>query len=430
MSQLSTNARGAGDGPLTGGGVALHVPDSRAALNDFHAELMKTVRAAAAAGTAWSPGVQALAELIDADPIIRMFVEKMLAQVQELPGAPPSTVTTVDDLLGALDTIVTFAPLYNPDPAKRHAFPMSSLFAYMMMTVAGESLFRNRAYNAALQAILREWCAYLDSAESASVLNDGYTGWISPPAIAEFQLDQFVFDPNAPHGGWSSYNDFFHREIELEYRPLAGPGDPKVVVSANDGNLVSVARNVQRTDMFWLKGEPFSLVDMLDRSEYVDRFVGGDVFQTFLSGGNYHRWRAPIAGTVRAAKVVDGLMFSDAESAGWDPNGVLSEGYYAAVNTRGLVFIESDDPVIGMVCVIPIGITEISSVTIAVKPGDKIEKGHELGWFSYGGSSMCLVFQPGAIAYYTVPEAPPKPIVDPSSGPPVQVNAQIAVANV
>jgi hypothetical protein len=29
-----------------------------------------------------------------------------------------------------------------------------------------------------------------------------------------------------------------------------------------------------------------------------------------------------------------------------------------------------------------------------------------------------------------VPEVPPKPIVDPSSGPPVLVNAQIAVANV
>ncbi len=430
MSQVTTNPPGAGGGPLTGGGVALHVPDSREALNAFHADIKKTVAAAADAGTPWSPAVQAMAELIAADAIVRMFVEQMLAQVQELPGAPPSTVTTVDELLGALDAIVTLAPLYNPDPAKRHAFPMSSLFAYMMMTVAGESLFRTRSFNAALQAILKEWCAYLDSADSASVLNDGYTGWISPPAVAEFQLDQFVFDPSAPHGGWSSYNDFFHREIKAEYRPIAGPGDAKVVVSANDGNLVSVARDVQRTDMFWLKGEPFSLVDMLDRSEYVDRFVGGDVVQTFLSGGNYHRWRAPIAGTVRAAKVVDGLMFSDAESAGWDPNGVLSEGYYAAVNTRGLVFVESDDPVIGMVCVIPIGITEISSVQIAVKPGDKVEKGDELGWFSYGGSSMCLVFQPGAIAYYTMPAPPPKPVVDPSSGPPVLVNAQIAVANV
>lgn len=47
-------------------------------------------------------------------------------------------------------------------------------------------------------------CAYLDSGASASVLDDGYSGSISPPAIEEFQLDQFVFGPSPPHGGWSS----------------------------------------------------------------------------------------------------------------------------------------------------------------------------------------------------------------------------------
>jgi phosphatidylserine decarboxylase len=209
---------------------------------------------------------------------------------------------------------------------------------------------------------------------------------------------------------------------------VASPRDAKVVVSANDGNLVSISRNVKLYDRFWLKDEPFSLIDMLDRSEHTGRFVGGDVVQIFLSGANYHRWHAPIAGTVREAYVVDGLQFSDAESAGPDPNGVLSEGYYACVNTRGLVFIESDDPKIGMVCVIPIGITEISSVTIGVSHGQRIEKSQELGYFSYGGSSMCLVFQPGAIQEFTMGTPPPKPIVDPSSGPAVQVNAQIAIA--
>ena len=68
----------------------------------------------------------------------------------------------------------------------------------------------------------------------------------------------------------------------------------------------------------------------------------------------------------------DGLMFSDAESAGFDPTAATySQGYETAVNTRGLIFIESDDPIIGMVCVIPIGITEISSVSITVKSGDR-----------------------------------------------------------
>ncbi len=56
-----------------------------------------------------------------------------------------------------------------------------------------------------------------------------------------------------------------------------------------------------------------------------------------------------------------------------------------------------------------------------------MKKGDELGCFSYGGSSMCLVFQPGAIDHFTVP--PPLPVVDPTSGPAIQVNAQISIAN-
>jgi phosphatidylserine decarboxylase len=62
-----------------------------------------------------------------------------------------------------------------------------------------------------------------------------------------------------------------------------------------------------------------------------------------------------------------------------------------------------------------------------VKPGQQVKKGDELGCFSYGGSSMCLVFQPGAIDHFTVP--PPLPVVDPTSGPAIQVNAQISIAN-
>ncbi len=106
---------------------------------------------------------------------------------------------------------------------------------------------------------------------------------------------------------------------------------------------------MQASARFWLKGQPYSLHDML-RGHYLDRFVGGDVFQSFLSGADYHRWRAPIAGTVRHVEKVDGLMFSDAESAGVDTTAAtFSQGFEASVNTRGLVFIESPDPILGMV---------------------------------------------------------------------------------
>lgn len=407
------------------GWLAGYLPRDRAALESWHRQLAADLAANRSKGGVRKVhrSVAALGLLIERDGIVRMYVQQMMAQV------PPEhqTVTTVPELLEALNHIISTAPLYESDPNKRNFFPMSSLFVYMMMTPAGEAAFRNAAFNDALRRILKAWCRFLDSPESCYVLNTGDQGWLSPSAFKYNKLYEFVIpDPGAPHWGWTSYNDYFHRQIKSECRPIAAPDDPKVIVSANDGTVYKIARGVRAVDQFWIKEQPYSLVNVLDNL-HVDRFVGGDVFQSFLSGANYHRWRAPIDGVVRQTRIVNGLMFSDAESAGDDPTaGTYSQGYEASVNTRALVFIESDDPTIGMVCVIPIGITEISSVTIGVKRGDRVKKGDELGYFSYGGSSMALVFQPGAIQEFTVPA--PAPDSDPDDGPPIDVNAQIALA--
>ena len=55
--------------------------------------------------------------------------------------------------------------------------------------------------------------------------------------------------------------------------------------------------------------------------------------------------------------------------------------------------------------------------------GDRVEKGEELGYFSYGGSTLCLVSQPNAIDRFTVPDPPPG-----QDGAAIDVNAPIAVA--
>nr|WP_223243832.1 phosphatidylserine decarboxylase family protein [Streptomyces sp. CBMA156] len=339
--------------------------------------------------------VAALARLIDRDPVVRMYVTLMIEQAKEY---RKDGVRDVPDLLDHLDVIVTWAPRYTD----KVRFPMSTLFVDMMYTPAGEAVFRNRDLNRALLGILREWCAYLDSPASREVLTD--EEWLSPAARSDLKLDDFEIDFAKPYGGLASFNAFFHREVRSGKRPVAGSGDPKVIVAPNDGRVVKIQRNVRRTDEFWVKGQRYSLHDMLDGSDLTDGFVGGDVYQSFLSGGDYHRWHTPVGGTVISARVVEGLTFTELESAGHDPDsGTQSQIYEASVNARALIFIKGSDPV-GTVCVMPIGITEISSLTITVTPGQELDKGDELGYFSYGGSSMVLVFQPGAVAAFDVPD--------------------------
>ena len=388
-------------------------PDVRAWLKNLKKE------ANAIKQPAYHKSIQQLATLIESDGVVRMYVTQMLEEVPE----EKRVFDDVHSLLNAMNLIIQRAPEFKDGTP----FPMSALFADMMYTPAGEAGFCNAALNAATRNVLQEWCKFLDSRESLYVINKK-DGWLSPKAWQENNLDDFVV-PNSddPNGGFQSFNEFFHRKIKAKLRPVAALDDDKTVVSANDGTVYQIARAVKKKDQFWIKSQPYSLVNMLN-GMYVDRFVGGDVVQSFLGGSDYHRFHAPINGTVRAASVVDGLMFSELRSQGFDASGgTLSQGYQASVNTRGLLFIESENPKLGMVCVIPIGITEVSSVTLTVKPGQKVRKGDEVGYFSYGGSSMCLVFQPGAIERFTVPK--PTKTDDPEIGPKIKVNAEIAKAN-
>ena len=127
----------------------------------------------------------------------------------------------------------------------------------------------------------------------------------------------------------------------------------------------------------------------------------------------------------RQVEVLEAEMVNRMRPAADPGAGILSLGYETATNTRGLVFIEADHKKLGTVVVMPIGITEISSVRFSVEQGQHVDKGDELGYFSYGGSTLAVVFQPGAIRKFTTKNPHGK---EPDNGPPIDVNAEIAIA--
>ena len=96
------------------------------------------------------------------------------------------------------------------------------------------------------------------------------------------------------------------------------------------------------------------------------------------------------------AYVRDGTYYSEIPAEEHDPAGPdESQGYITEVATRAMVFIEADNPAIGLMCVLPVGMAEVSTCEITVYEGQHVKKGDQLGMFHFGGSTHCLMFRPG-----------------------------------
>ncbi|VDB86418.1 unnamed protein product [Peniophora sp. CBMAI 1063] len=67
---------------------------------------------------------------------------------------------------------------------------------------------------------------------------------------------------------------------------------------------------------------------------------------------------------------------------------------YQFLQARGLILIEN--PLLGRVAVLPIGMAQVSSVVLSVQKGDTVRKGQEISYFQFGGSDIVMVFQKGA----------------------------------
>lgn len=126
-----------------------------------------------------------------------------------------------------------------------------------------------------------------------------------------------------------------------------------------------------------------------------EEFDGGTVYQAFLSALSYHRWHSPVSGRIVKTRLIDGSYYAEALSEGFDPEGPNnSQGYITQVASRALVCIQADNPGIGLMCTLFVGMAEVSSNEITVQVGQHVQKGDQLGMFHFGGSTHCLIFRP------------------------------------
>jgi phosphatidylserine decarboxylase len=347
------------------------------------------------------PVVEDLKALIENDPQLYMLFTQMFEQVPREPpylvdpvGAP--AVRDYREMLRLMNRILTQAPEFNETGLV--GFPINAILNWAMGTPAGTAAFLDVRVNAQLKQILNQWAVFLRSPDSRSVLNDDpETGWLGQKALGampEFTED-FESDPTLPHHGYASWDDFFTRRFREGRRPVASPHDGRVIANACESAPYRLATNVQLTDRFWIKDQPYSLAHMLAGDPLAPQFAGGTVYQAFLSALSYHRWHSPVTGRILKTRLIDGSYYAAALAAGFDPASPNeSQGYITHTAARALIFIEADNPSIGLMAALFVGMAEVSSNEITVSEGQHVNKGDELGMFHYGGSTHALIFRP------------------------------------
>ena len=358
------------------------------------------------------PPVQALKNLIESDRYLYNITQMMFDEIPEkyvdTPMGTPQ-VRNYRQMLLMLNRIIQRAPEFNTTGLV--GTPINAILDYPMATKAGYVFFMNPKINEKLRDILNYWGKYLQTPASTYVLNTSKNGWLSDYALNEMSKaadgDNFttIFkcesDDREKHLGFTSWDNFFTRLFNPGIRPVQDPEDPNSIANACESAPFRIARDLPMKAKFWIKGQPYSLMDLLHNDPWTSKFEGGTLYQAFLSALSYHRWNSPVSGTVVKAYNLPGSYYSEslhqgfANERGADPVVANdSQAFLTATATRAVIFIKADNPKIGLMCFVAVGMSEVSSDEITVRVGQHVNKGDQLGMFHFGGSTHVLLFRP------------------------------------
>jgi phosphatidylserine decarboxylase len=275
-----------------------------------------------------------------------------------------------------------------------------------MGTAAGVSVFLREDVNECFRMMLIEYQEFLASKASAAVLSTNPDGWFSPQALTVMGqvasqgynnnltfAQAFVCNPSAPAYGYATWDEFFTRDFRDGIRPVFSPGNASYIGNACESTPYQLSTQVQLQDTFWTKGQPYSLLDMIGNPDWANLFAQGTVYQAFLSALSYHKWHAPVTGTIVAIYNIPGSYYAESYWEGFaniGPDGQPnpdpaapndSQGYISNLATRAVMVIKADDPRIAEMACVMIGMAEVSSCAwkAGLVVGSRVNKGDPIG---------------------------------------------------
>ncbi|CAO3646549.1 unnamed protein product [Mucor hiemalis] len=183
---------------------------------------------------------------------------------------------------------------------------------------------------------------------------------------------------------YKNFNEFFTRAILPEKRPIAQVEDDNILVSAADSRL-NVFTSVDAATQFWIKGKNFTLANLLQNQELAEELEGGSIAIFRLAPQDYHRFHIPAKGTIQDINPISGTYYTV------NPCVVNEDLNVFTDNHRSITTVKSHHGF--NYAVVSIGALLVGSIVMTNAELDKeLEKGEEMGFFQYGGSTVIAVF--------------------------------------
>lgn len=191
---------------------------------------------------------------------------------------------------------------------------------------------------------------------------------------------------------FKNFNEFFYRALKPGARPCSAPDNPQIIVSPADCRSVVFDRMDDATRI-WVKGRDYSVERLLGNAYPDDakRFRGGALGIFRLAPQDYHRFHVPVDGKIGTPKTIEGEYYTV------NPMAIRSALDVYGENIR--VVIPIDSVAHGRVMFVCIGAMMVGSTVITRKAGEEVKRAEELGYFKFGGSTVLLLFEPGAMNF-------------------------------
>jgi len=209
------------------------------------------------------------------------------------------------------------------------------------------------------------------------------------PTVAQLGIRLEEFE--VPEGGYRSFNEFFCRHIQPGARDFATRRDDRVLSSPADCRLL-VWPQLQDDTCLLVKGTPFTVGELLGERgrQYAETFRNGSLCICRLCPADYHRYHFPASGEVLESWRLRGKYHSV------NPVAIAAGFKVFSQNVRQVSILKYDK--FGLGAFIEVGAFGVASIN-NTHGGGQFQGGEEKGYFTFGGSTIILVFAPQVVRF-------------------------------